>query len=773
MSLHCNDVRDWLKRDFDGNAEPSGEVMEHLESCDDCRALAQRNKELARASRDALPSARVPFDFEDRVMEALVEPADESALDDAVRPHRRSPLFAAAALAAIALLLLWSRPDSEDEADGTLAEGGEQKAAAHFVVRLSDSGKLSYDGDAVSLDGLAMLFKRHKPNSVLVRGDAGAAWQHVQWILVVCAQEGIADTHFAVGNGAPRDARLPRDLGLGKNRDRIRIRVGIKTSNQHFFGDPVVYRVADRDVTDADQVAEWIRAAKAAAREVNEPVYGEIQGGHGVPFQRIVETMDRFRAAGVKDVQFFGTQLPSEKIRRRATLPLPGRAGQQKVVPGQVADVVADRAAAQRVRMAQLAQRAELQAEFANLNKQVGMLAEVLRQRPADADLSRSYNKLRAELTAVQAQLKKLGGAPGLPGRPGGQGGRGGVVAAPMVQVVDAAVAKWQAEVERLQVKVAREPNIAKWNVELDRAKLELQKAKDLEDAIATYKQRRQQMHAVKALRKRVIKAEALLARNPGNAAIEQQLADAKAQLAAAETERANAARAIARLEAQLKQQQAALDRVKGPIVSDEPFAGPAAPAMPLRITTPKDGAGWTELLRKRAETAHSLFQGARARDDKAALETAKNMLDETRDLLDVAADLKGLEAKRAQVLKEGDPKAKDALEKEITRLHAKLKAALPAAPRGKGGGRRGVGTVLKVTADTAIISVGSDDGVKVGDRFSVRRGAQFVGRITIERIGDEVAIGKIDTQLKGPAAPMQAGDVAQHERAGFPRRAR
>ena len=32
MSMPCNDVRDWLKRDFDGNAEPSGEVMETVGS---------------------------------------------------------------------------------------------------------------------------------------------------------------------------------------------------------------------------------------------------------------------------------------------------------------------------------------------------------------------------------------------------------------------------------------------------------------------------------------------------------------------------------------------------------------------------------------------------------------------------------------------------------------------------------------------------------------------------------------------------------------------
>jgi biopolymer transport protein ExbD len=727
MSMPCNDVRDWLKRDFDGNAEPSGEVMEHVESCEECRALARRNQELARAAREALPTARVPFDFEDRVMEALAEPADEAALDAAVRPPRRFPRFAAAALVAVALLLLWPRDKAGDEEVESLTEGGEAKAAAHFVVRLSDRGKLSYDGDAISLDGLAMLLKRHEPKSVLVRGDAGARWQHVQWILTVCAQERIADTHFAVGDGAARDARLPKDLGLQKDR-RIRIRVGIKATNQHFLGNAVTYRVADRDVADGGQVAEWIRAAKAAAGEVREQVCGEIEAGHDVPFQRVCETMDRFRAAGIRDVLFHGTQVPDEKTRRRTSLPLPGRAAQVKVDPVVAADVEAE---AGKRRMAELAPRAELPARYAQVLKQHDLIAELVRQRPDDKDLQRSYGRVRKDLKVAQKRLKKLGPAPGLPGRPGG--------AWPQVQVVDADPA------------VKRQADLAR-------------RATDLQNSIEAYAARRAQLEA---LRKQMKEAERTTAMNPGNRELLDRLAAIRRELAAAEADNLKTEQLISRLQRELRAQEAAIDAAR-PVagVTDRPFHGPkTGRKQARRAPAPKDAAGWIELLRKRAEEAHSMFQDARTRDDKDGLARATKQLDETRDLLDVAADLKALEKKRAT------PGVTDEdsglIDEEIARLHAKLRTALPPAPKPVEGWRRQAsGRVLSVKADRVMISIGSNDGVRLGDRYVVIRGAQFVGRITIGSVAAQASMGEVDEKLKGPAAPIKTGDVAKPEQA-------
>ncbi|MHC4957338.1 MAG: hypothetical protein ACYTGN_03110 [Planctomycetota bacterium] len=79
-------------------------------------------------------------------------------------------------------------------------------------------------------------------------------------------------------------------------------------------------------------------------------------------------------------------------------------------------------------------------------------------------------------------------------------------------------------------------------------------------------------------------------------------------------------------------------------------------------------------------------------------------------------------------------------------------------------GPKGAAGVVKKVRDNFVSISVGSGDGVKVGDNYGVRRGATYVGRIRITRVYKDMAVGEFDDQFKGPGAPPQAGDIAEPE---------
>ncbi|MHC4340874.1 MAG: hypothetical protein ACYSX0_11770 [Planctomycetota bacterium] len=85
--MRCEAIRDWLRRDLDGVADPSAEAAAHLQACDACLAEAGRLKAVAETARAALPAAEVPSDFTDRVLAQVEAPAGDAALADAVRPR--------------------------------------------------------------------------------------------------------------------------------------------------------------------------------------------------------------------------------------------------------------------------------------------------------------------------------------------------------------------------------------------------------------------------------------------------------------------------------------------------------------------------------------------------------------------------------------------------------------------------------------------------------------------------------------------------------------
>lgn len=79
----------------------------------------------------------------------------------------------------------------------------------------------------------------------------------------------------------------------------------------------------------------------------------------------------------------------------------------------------------------------------------------------------------------------------------------------------------------------------------------------------------------------------------------------------------------------------------------------------------------------------------------------------------------------------------------------------------GIGSGPGEQGYVLRVDGNSITISVGSDDGVAVGDVYHMRRGNRYVGQMTITKVEKSRSHGVFDTQFPGPAAPPRRADVA------------
>ncbi len=130
--MSCHEIRDWLRCDFDGAAEPSGDVAAHLDRCDGCRSIAAQYRLLASDARRALPDPDVPVGFTARVMDVVDDASSDAVLADAVRPRwtRWWPAFVPVVLVAF---VLWGRGISDfggRSADGKPTDGDVSGGAA-------------------------------------------------------------------------------------------------------------------------------------------------------------------------------------------------------------------------------------------------------------------------------------------------------------------------------------------------------------------------------------------------------------------------------------------------------------------------------------------------------------------------------------------------------------------------------------------------------------------------------------------------------------------
>ena len=184
----------------------------------------------------------------------------------------------------------------------------------------------------------------------LLRVDKDVPWIHVQWLMLLLVEQRIYKVQFAVKQKDGPDpkppalesklkAHLPTDKGIlagGKEPPgEIKIIVHIVARQEMPAkwgpdGVPVnkptafLYRFGDRTSSSLNAAAKWIRdAKKAAAGAKGVPVIGEIQAGHKVPFHQIASLLNEFRAEGLEHVDFFGTAIPHQSLRKLPYLPYP------------------------------------------------------------------------------------------------------------------------------------------------------------------------------------------------------------------------------------------------------------------------------------------------------------------------------------------------------------------------------------------------------------------------------------------------------------------
>ena len=71
-------------------------------------------------------------------------------------------------------------------------------------------------------------------------------------------------------------------------------------------------------------------------------------------------------------------------------------------------------------------------------------------------------------------------------------------------------------------------------------------------------------------------------------------------------------------------------------------------------------------------------------------------------------------------------------------------------------------GKVLTVKGEMVHVSLGSADGLGIGDVLQLRRGASYVGQVVIVRVEKNSAVGEFDGEFTGPGAPPRPDDVAE-----------
>lgn len=155
--------------------------------------------------------------------------------------------------------------------------------------------------------------------------DRNVPWQHVQWILTVCAELRMPRVAFAVRGSEERafglDATLPTDLGLLQE---PKARVGVYVRP----GKPVRYAFGEEESEELASVARYLAAARKAAEQAGAPVRGELKAGAGTAFHEVSKLLAEFRQAGYEHVDFYGTAIPGDDLRRATKLPAPEQEGQ-------------------------------------------------------------------------------------------------------------------------------------------------------------------------------------------------------------------------------------------------------------------------------------------------------------------------------------------------------------------------------------------------------------------------------------------------------------
>jgi len=193
----------------------------------------------------------------------------------------------------------------------TLAEFGEHlaRAAKAFDEVEAAGGRSGYDD-------LGMGYKASRLRIDLV-ADRDAPWRHVQWIMVICAEQRVSRLAFGVRSADAYllDATLPADAAWSEPYVKVGVRVTAGERTRYAFG--------DQESEELASVTRYLASAREAGEAKGAHMRGEIKAGAATPFHEVAKLLAEFRQAGYAHVDFYGTAIPGDDVRRAATLPAP------------------------------------------------------------------------------------------------------------------------------------------------------------------------------------------------------------------------------------------------------------------------------------------------------------------------------------------------------------------------------------------------------------------------------------------------------------------
>jgi hypothetical protein len=168
--------------------------------------------------------------------------------------------------------------------------------------------------------------------------------------------------------------------------------------------------------------------------------------------------------------------------------------------------------------------------------------------------------------------------------------------------------------------------------------------------------------------------------------------------------------------------------------------------------------------LRKQIEAQQATVSAAQseAKDANGKFQDAhKSLEEETRNRAALEARVQELDDTTRTLQAQNQELAKKGRELEFELAEAKKRGFT-----GLKDGPRPEGRVLQIEnvaggGIIVILSVGSDDGVRVGDEYKLSRGSSFVGFARVTRVYKDKAVAQFDTNNTGTGAPPQAQDRA------------
>jgi len=208
------------------------------------------------------------------------------------------------------------------------------KSAGAMEVRVVHGSGIQVQRDGewtvVSLDELGKLIGKD-PRQILLRVDRDTPWLHVQWIMLICAEQKQPDLALIVkensGSEYYLDASLPTDEGMsGRNKPASVFAVPQNEQPTRWgtqvvaMPTGVVYRGGGQETSELATVARWLRDSRSASPRV----VGEVKARPTTRFETVARLLAEFRQAGFRHVTFYGTPLPPKAIRAARMLPYPG-----------------------------------------------------------------------------------------------------------------------------------------------------------------------------------------------------------------------------------------------------------------------------------------------------------------------------------------------------------------------------------------------------------------------------------------------------------------